>query len=1031
MLWERYFLAPVLIAAAMIICTVLIPGLRETPYVIFYPAVIISALYGGFWPGMTALVLAGIGASTWFGPAAPVQFDIPGTTAGMLVFLTGGAVIVAICAQLRGAKQRIGAEAKRLRESERTLSAEISARSRAEAALKESETYLNAIIENAPACIKLVAADGTLLKMNSAGLGIIGAASFEQVQGKSIYNLVASQDRAGFTKLTRDVFENKPGSLEFEAISLDGRQLWLNTHAVPLYNSEGNITALLGITVDVTERRAIETALRDSQARLEGIASTAFDAVVLIDNEGNISFWNDSATRMFGYSRAEMLGRNLHSYLMPERYGDAFKKGFADFRRTGKGALIGTVYEVEARRKDGTEFPVELSLAALKLKDEWCAIGIIRDRTDRKRVEDALRRSEELLRVSAMAADIGMWHWTPGTSTVEVTANWRKLFGIDPAAGVTFETWSNALDPDDRARAVSELNRASEEHGEFDTEYRVVRPDGSLRWLVDRGRAWYDEQGRPVGMAGVNIDITDRKRAEEALRESEGQLKHALQEAEQAKEFYRVMGEALPYGVWMSRPDGEARYVSQSFLDLLEMNMDEVKRFGWTRRLPPEDVEPMLERWRHCLRTGEPWDEVHRVYGPDKNLHFVLTRGLPVRDSNEKIVAWVGIHLDIDDRKRMENALRASEERYRMLFTNMSEGFALGEPILDDGSATDFRLVEINHAFERLTGLTSAILGRPLSEVLPDLEPSWIRTYGRVAQTGESVTFENFNKDTGRHYEVFAYSPFKGKFAAIFTDVTKRKQAEEERERLIGELKRSNGELEQFAYVASHDLQEPLRMVASYVTLLQRRYRERLDEKADEYIHFAVDGAQRMQTLIEGLLAYSRIGRRGAEFKVVDLNAVFSAAVSNLSVLIGESGALITKDDLPLMCGDETQLVQLFQNLIGNGIKYIRKDVRPQVHVAARADGRSCRFSVKDNGIGIEARFFERIFQIFQRLHTRDEYSGTGIGLALCKRIVERHQGRIWVESAPGQGSTFFFTLPVKTAASRARDCREAGICKA
>jgi PAS domain S-box-containing protein len=245
-----------------------------------------------------------------------------------------------------------------------------------------------------------------------------------------------------------------------------------------------------------------------------------------------------------------------------------------------------------------------------------------------------------------------------------------------------------------------------------------------------------------------------------------------------------------------------------------------------------------------------------------------------------------------------------------------------------------------------------------------------------------------------------------------FRDITGRKRSEQERERLIGELQRSNKELEQFAYVASHDLQEPLRMVGSYTTLLEKRYKEQLDERAREYIYFAVDGAERMQKLIEGLLAYSRITRRGAEFKRVNLNKVFSAALSNLSVTVEEARAEIAKEELPVVSGDETQMVQLFQNLIGNAVKYRKPDAPPKVHVSGRRDGRSWVFSVKDNGIGIEAKYYEKIFQIFQRLHTRSEYAGTGIGLALCKRIVERHYGRIWVESVPGEGSTFFFSIP-------------------
>jgi len=242
----------------------------------------------------------------------------------------------------------------------------------------------------------------------------------------------------------------------------------------------------------------------------------------------------------------------------------------------------------------------------------------------------------------------------------------------------------------------------------------------------------------------------------------------------------------------------------------------------------------------------------------------------------------------------------------------------------------------------------------------------------------------------------------------ISTDVTERRKAEEE-------IRRSNEELERFAYVASHDLQEPLRMVSSYTQLLAKRYAGKLDRDAEEFIAYAVDGAKRMHQLINDLLQYSRVGTRGRELRPTDAEKVLEMVLRDLRVAIEESGAQVTHDPLPTVLADRTQLRQLLQNLIGNAIKY-RGERPPRIHVSARPgeNGRQGQwvFSVRDNGIGIDPAHFDRIFQIFQRLHSRGEYSGTGIGLAVCKKIVERHGGRIWVESQPGKGSEFFFTLP-------------------
>jgi PAS domain S-box-containing protein len=315
------------------------------------------------------------------------------------------------------------------------------------------------------------------------------------------------------------------------------------------------------------------------------------------------------------------------------------------------------------------------------------------------------------------------------------------------------------------------------------------------------------------------------------------------------------------------------------------------------------------------------------------------------------------------------------------------------------------------------------LIGQPVEVLVPDelrtihtADREKYLTQPRTRPMGVGLELFGRRKDGSNLPVEISLSPLHSEsetlIVSIIRDITSRKQAEERLRASAAELERSNRELEQFAYVASHDLQEPLRMVASYTQLLARRYQGKLDTDADEFIGFAVDGARRMQELINDLLTYSRAGSRALEPRTVEANSAVDRVIGDLGEAIRDSGASVTRDDLPAVRADPTQLEQLFQNLIANGIKFRRPDVPPEVHVSAARSGAAWSFAVRDNGIGIEPQYLDRIFVLFQRLHSRAEYPGTGIGLAICKKIVERHGGTMSVQSAPGQGTTFEFTLP-------------------
>ncbi len=366
----------------------------------------------------------------------------------------------------------------------------------------------------------------------------------------------------------------------------------------------------------------------------------------------------------------------------------------------------------------------------------------------------------------------------------------------------------------------------------------------------------------------------------------------------------------------------------------------------------------------------------------------------------------------IAQRLRAEEALQESEAKYR----NLVEESLVGVYVIQAGSFVyvNPRLAEIfGYGPQDIAGIEVMDLVAPEDRALVT-ENMRRRITGEVKST--HYTFHGLRKDRGIiDVEVIGSdTTYQGKPAIIgsLLDITERARTEEELKKTAAELARSNQDLEQFAYLASHDLQEPLRAISGHLGLIERRLEGQLEDKTRESMAFAIDGASRMQNLIRDLLAYSRVGRKTEGFNRTDMEEVLRLATGNLAVTILESEASIQHDSLPTVQAEGQQMVQLMQNLLGNAIKYRSAERRPEIHVGASREGRGWLFWVKDNGIGIPEEGQDRIFMIFHRLHTRQEYSGTGIGLAICKRIVEYHCGRIWVDSEVGKGSAFYFTIP-------------------
>jgi PAS domain S-box-containing protein len=896
---------------------------------------------------------------------------------------------------------------------------------KAEEALRESESRYRIVADNTYDFEFWLDPDGRYIYASPSCERITGHKPEEFLSDPELrFKIVHPEDRQLLMDHSRSAEREEPGALDHRIIHRDGSVRWIGHVCQPIFDSSGKFLGTRGSNRDITERKHAEDELRRSNSFNQSIIDSSRDCIKILDLDGRLTYMSPAGQRLLGI-------KDLTTYLKvpyEEFWKGSDRQAVAEVIRKAKLGQSGSfqgfcpTVDGEPRWWDVSISPV---LGANGQPESLLAVS--RDITERRWAEQALREAKENLevRVRERTADLA----------AEVEERKRAEERLAAASQYSRSLLESSLDPlvtinaDGRITDVNEatakatgatrVELVGTDFCEYFTEpekaregYRRVfaegfvtdypltirHRDGRLTDVLYNASVYRDAKGNVVGVFAAARDVTVQK---------------------QAWQYARSLLEASPDPLVTISADGRITDVNEATVKVTGATRVELIGTDFSEYFT--EPEMAREGYRQVFSRGFVTDYPLTIRSQDGRLTDVLYNASVYKDTRGNIVGVFAAARDITERKRAEAAVEAERQRLRDVLNMLPAYVVLLAP--------DYTVPFANRFFEERFGKSQ---GRRCYDYLfHRTEPCENCETFKVLKTNRPHHWEWLGPDV-RNYDIndFPFRDVDGSplIMEVGLDITERKQAEQAlqkahdtleakvTERTV-ELKRSNEELEQFAYVASHDLQQPLRMVASYVELLGQRYKGRLDEKADKYIAYASGGAVRMHQLVNDLLAFSRVGTRAAPLAPVSLERVVAQARENLTVAIEQSGAKVKVGPLPTVSGDETQLVQLFQNLFDNAIKF-RGATPPVVSVSCHDAGNQWEFAVQDNGIGIDPKHQDRIFRLFQRLHSEQEYPGTGIGLAVCKKIVERHGGTIRVESEPGKGSAFIFTLPEQTPVS-------------
>lgn len=780
--------------------------------------------------------------------------------------------------------------------------------------------------------------------------------------------------------------------------------------------------------------------------RFELVAKATHDVIWDWDLEKDTVWWNEGMREVFGYASDEIEPgpECWFNRIHPDDRGHVIHNIHAAIDRGDSNWSD----QYRFRRADGSYAYVHDRGCTIRVDGKAVRmVGSMRDLSEKIQSDEARLESEANLQFALNAAQLGIWNMNPITGIVYFDERCRVLYGNPYEEILNYESLIQHIHFEDREKVANAIGEAlnPEKRAVYDIRYRTVgASDKTLRWLHCTGKAYFTPEGVPYRFSGVSRNVTDEIASKERVAWADQQAAMTVEGSGAGSFLVALDSNEIIYSPTMSRII-TGRESSNMSRDVFVMHVH------------PDDVDKRTAAYEIASKTGELRYEARFVWH-DNSVHWIRVIGQYLYDSTGKAISLSGIVMDITDRIEAENIIRTSEEHLRTLIEQA--------PVATSMFIGKDMIIELpNEAMLKIWGKGDSVIGKPLREALPELQNQpFLQILDDVFETGKPYAAFGSRADIVMNgvletfYFDFTYKPLrntKGEIYAILdmavdvTEQVKSRQALERSEdryrQLVNELEQrvqqrteelhlanqelvnSNGNLQQFAYAASHDMQEPLRKIQSFSSRLQTIYGDSFDENGVFMLNRIQDASKRMSSMIDDLLAYSRLTTRDSAFEPVDMNKIVSTVLADLEFSIEEQKSQVRISPLPAVWGNPSQLTQLIQNLLSNAIKYRKQDEQSVIEICAQnlteeeiaelprllPEHTYTKLEVRDNGIGFDEKYLDRIFQMFQRLHGRGEFSGSGIGLALCKKVVQNHHGYITARSEPDKGSTFIVYLPV------------------